>query len=100
VKFVDVGSSSGLAGFEMELEPEPTAALRETGKKDDEEVSAYCCDDCGWAMDRFRAGDTPELLTCGMLEAPLSAHDGRLGLHSVSESATREPEPVLPPVRS
>jgi hypothetical protein len=51
-------------------------------------------------MDRLRAGDTPELLTWALLAAPTSAHEGRLGRHSVSESATSEPEPVLPSVRS
>jgi hypothetical protein len=35
-----------------------------------------------------------------MLEELFSAHDGRVGRHSVSESATKEPEPVLPSARS
>lgn len=59
VKFVEVGSRSGL--FDFETDPLPTAALREREKKDDDGVSAYCCEDCGCAMERFRAGDTPEL---------------------------------------
>jgi hypothetical protein len=98
VKFVEVGSSRGLDGFEPG--PEPTADVRGPAKNDDGELSAYCCDGCAWAMDRFRAGDTAELLAWGMFDVPLSAQEGRLGLHSVSESATREPEPVLPSARS
>lgn len=98
MKFKDVGSSNGLTGFETG--PWPTAEVRETGKNVEGEVSVYCCDGCACAMDRFRAGDTPELLTWGMLPDEASPHAGRLGLHSVSELATREPEPVLPSGRS
>jgi len=98
VKFEEVGSRRGLFVFEME--PAPAAELREMGKKDAGEESVYCCTACGCARERFRAGETPELRACGMLEELLSAHEGRLGRHSVSESATREPDPVLPSVVS
>jgi hypothetical protein len=57
----------------------------------------YCCDGGACATERLRAGEAPELL---LFEVPGSAHAGRFGLHSVSESATREPEPVLPSARS
>lgn len=52
-------------------------------------------------MDRFRAGDTPELRPCGRL-AVFSPHLERLEeiQLSVSEDGTREPEPVLPSMGS
>ena len=98
VKFVEVGSSKGLDG--LETGPEPTAVVRDTGKNGDVELSAYCCDVGACTTDRFRAGDTPELLAWGTLELLFSAQEGRVGRHSVSESATREPEPVFPSGRS
>lgn len=94
VKFEEVGSRSGFAGFERE--PWPVMDVLETGKYDEGELSEYCCDGWACAMERFRAGETPELLTWGMVPDVLSPHAGRVGRHSVSESATREPEPVLP----
>jgi hypothetical protein len=97
VKFVDVGSRCGFVDLATELDP--TAAVLETGKKEEAELSPNCCEGCTGAIDRLRAGDTPELLTWGAFALPLSTHE-RLGLHSVSESATREPEPVLPSARS
>jgi hypothetical protein len=52
-------------------------------------------------MDRFRAGEAPELLACGMLPDAVSPHAGRAAdLHSVSELVRREPEPVLASTRS
>jgi hypothetical protein len=98
VKFVDVGSSRGFGGFDRG--PEPTIDVRGPGKNDDVEASAKGCDGCVCTTDRLRAGDTPELWMWELLDVPASTHEGRLGLHSVSESATREPEPVLPSVRS
>lgn len=72
----------------------------ETGKNEVGDVSGYCCAGCACAIDRLRAGEAPELRTWGMLPELLSPQAGRLGLHSVSELATREPEPVLPSGRS
>ena len=95
VKLVEVGSSRG---FESALDP--TTDERGPVKKDELEASAYGCEGAACAMDRLRAGDTPELLMCVLLAAPDSTHEGRVGRHSVSESATREPEPVLPSARS
>lgn len=50
-------------------------------------------------MRGFLAGDTPELLLLGMLEAALSPQALRGVFHS-SELATREPDPVFASVRS
>ena len=58
-------------------------------------LSAYCCGCCVWTMERFRAGETPELLTWSPL-LEVSLPHGRVDRQSVSEFAMREPEPVLP----
>jgi hypothetical protein len=96
VKFVDVGSRCAFSGFEPVALP--TDSVLETGKNDEEELSAYCCAGCTCAIDRLRAGDAAEDLACAMLaeEPSPQACDWRAGRHSVSEDETREPEPVLP----
>ena len=52
-------------------------------------------------MDLFRAGETPELRTWGMLVTLESPHGVRLRFQlSVSDDATSEPDPVLPSIGS
>lgn len=76
-------------------------AARGGGKYVAGELSTYCWDDCACATDLFRAGETPELRTWGMLLVGLSPHGVRLIFQlSVSDDATREPDPVLPSIRS
>ena len=101
VKFVDVGSRNGFTGFASDPWPDRDP-LEDVGKNAEGVLSTNCCDVGGCAMERFRAGDTPELLACGMFPADgFSPQVGRaLGLHSVSELATREPEPDLASLRS
>ena len=101
VKFVVVGSRKGFTGFASDPWPEKEP-LEDVGKNAEGVLSTYCCDVGTCAMERFRDGDTPELLACGMLPADgFSPQAGRvLGLHSVSEFATREPEPDLASPRS
>jgi hypothetical protein len=100
VKFEDVGSRNGFTGFPSDPCPD-SDPLADVGKNAEGVLSTNCCVG-GCARERFRAGDTPELLACGMLPADgFSPQVGRaLGLHSVSELATSEPEPDLASARS
>lgn len=92
MKLLEVGSRCGVTGFGRPTWP--AIGPLETGKNE-VVLSENGWSGCACAIERFRGGDARELAACGVVPAEASPQAGRAALHSVSESATSEPEPVL-----